>query len=104
MAKAENIRDDESLLGGLSFGASKQATQETPGAKAASVTQTAQASDVPQALVKGYKDSKEERRNVKLNILIRPSTAKLLEKAVQRKEIKSKNDLINYLLEQYLSR
>jgi len=94
MAKPENVRDDNGLLGGLSFDASKRAAQET----AAPATPAAEA---VKALSRGYKSEKAEKRNVKLNVLIKPSTAKLLDKAVLRKEIKSKNDIVNYLLEQY---
>lgn len=49
----------------------------------------------------GYPQQDFERRSVKLNILVTPSTAKMLDEAAKRGEIKSRNDLINYLLEEY---
>lgn len=45
-----------------------------------------------------------ERRSTKLNILVKPSTAQKMDKAVEDGEIKSRNDLINYLLEEYFKK
>lgn len=45
-----------------------------------------------------------ERRSYKLNILVKPSTAQMMDKAVEEGEIKSRNDLINYLLEEYFKK
>ena len=104
MAKAENVREDESLVGGFSFRAAKQAAQEESATKAASAQMQTGTKLTSQALVKDYQEAnreEEEWRNVKLNLLLKPSLVKRLDKAARRKEIRSKNDLINYLLEQY---
>lgn len=105
MAKQENMRDKESLVDGFSYGASKQAAQEEPAPRTVPVVPAASAAPaVPavQALTRAYKDSREDRRSVRISFLIKPSTNKRLELAVERGEIKNKNDLVNYLLEQYL--
>lgn len=53
-------------------------------------------------LAAGYRGQvRSERRNIKMNIMIKPSTAKLLDAATEKGEIRSRNDLINYLLEEY---
>lgn len=105
MAKKENIRDDGGLLGGLSFGESKRAAQEAPATRPAPATPVVSAPQkvpVSQVLTRSYRDSREEKRRVRYSFLITPTTNRLLDEAVKRGEIKSKNHLVNYLLEQYL--
>lgn len=110
MAKAENIRDDGGLLGGLSFGASKQAAEDgvktqTAPAPVVAATPVPQAEQMSQILRKSYQEnSRIERRNIKLNIMITPTMSKMLDNASQSGEIKSKNDLINSLLEQFFGK
>lgn len=53
------------------------------------------------SLADGYTWERKETRSIKTNIMIKPSIAKKLDRAVDRKEIRSRNDLINYLLEEY---
>ena len=55
-------------------------------------------------LTKGYQQvhkGKIETRSAKLNILVKRSTAEKLDEAVNNGDIRSRNDLINYLLEKY---
>lgn len=84
-----------SVMDGLSFEplAEPEARQQAP------VRRTGK-----NQLVAGY-DSRRmeepERRSVKQNILITPYIAGRMDEAAKKGEIKSRNDLINYLLEEY---
>lgn len=51
-----------------------------------------------------YTVIKEETRSQRLQIVVKPSVNKKLDKLVKQKKIKSKNDLINFLVEDYLER
>ena len=44
----------------------------------------------------------EEIRNKRLQIVVKPSVNEVLERLVKQKKIKSKNDLVNFLLEQFI--
>lgn len=101
MAKQENVTEEVTggLSTGITFGASKGARgggQPQGGAVGGS-----------KALTKGYRASRQgeeaETRSIRMNVLIKPSTAEALSWAVKKGEIQSKNDLINYLLEQYFA-
>ncbi len=101
MAKQENVTEEVTggLSTGITFGASKGARgggQPQGGAVGGS-----------KALTKGYRASRQgeeaETRSIRMNVLIKPSTAEALAWAVKKGEIQSKNDLINYLLEQYFA-
>lgn len=101
MAKQENVTEEVTggLSTGITFGASKGARgggQPQGGAAGGS-----------KALTKGYRASRQgeeaETRSIRMNVLIKPSTAEALSWAVKKGEIQSKNDLINYLLEQYFA-
>lgn len=101
MAKQENVTEEVTggLSTGITFGASKGARgggQPQGGAGVGS-----------KALTKGYRASRQgeeaETRSIRMNVLIKPSTAEALSWAVKKGEIQSKNDLINYLLEQYFA-
>ena len=50
-----------------------------------------------------YTREKKQQKNQKLPLLVTPETNNKLKKLVARKKIKSKNDLINQLLEAYLN-
>lgn len=49
-----------------------------------------------------YTMTQEEIRNKRLQFVVKPSVNKALDKLVKQKKIKSKNDLVNFLLEQYI--
>lgn len=105
MAKQENVTEEVAggLSTGITFGAAKGARETGPGASAQGGTSRGGS----KALTKGYKASRQgdepERRSFRMNVLIKPSTAEALDWAVKRGEIQSKNDLVNYLLEQYFA-
>lgn len=104
MAKKENVDNTEvggGLSDGFAYGASRQA-RETGGEQ----PRAPRTNENSLALARGYQKSIEptvERRSVKVNILITPSLSEALDHAVKHKKIRSRNDLINYLLEQYFS-
>lgn len=51
-----------------------------------------------------FEQENYERRSVKLNILVTPSIAEQLDDAAKKGTIKSRNDLINFLLEDYFGK
>lgn len=100
MAKREH---QENVTGGLTDGLDFETpTTQQEGAgrpKAQNVNQTAAS-----PLMDGYQlvhQRKYETRSAKLNILVKPSTAQKLDESVKEGKIKSRNDLINFLLEKY---
>jgi len=103
MAKAENTPKTgaSGLTGGLDFGASKEAKElqrlEQEQEKKKNEPATAG------SIVEGYKKTVKhyERRSVKFNILITPTIAMKMDQAIERGELRSRNDLINHLLEVY---
>ena len=101
MAKQENVTEEVTggLSTGITFGASK-------GARGGVQPQGGTVGG-GKALTKGYRASRQgeeaETRSIRMNVLIKPSTAEALSWAVKKGEIQSKNDLINYLLEQYFA-
>lgn len=110
MAKKENTTEvtgglsgTESVLDGLSFGASKTARQggqkpdPVPPAKPAPAAQE----EVFSAY--GGKKKRHERKSFKTNILIKPSYVDRMDKAIDSGYIKSRNDLINSLLERHFA-
>lgn len=103
MAKQENVTEEVTggLSTGITFGASK-------GARGGAQPQGGAGGGIGgKALTKGYRASRQgeeaETRSIRMNVLIKPSTAEALSWAVKKGEIQSKNDLINYLLEQYFA-
>ena len=50
-----------------------------------------------------YTINQEEKRCQRVQIVVKPSVNQKLDLLVQQKKIKSKNDLINFLLESYIS-
>lgn len=50
-----------------------------------------------------YTIQKEETRSQRVQIVIKPSVNEKLDKLVKQKVIKSKNDLVNFLLENWLN-
>lgn len=51
-----------------------------------------------------YTMTKEETRSKRIQIVIKPSVNKALDRLVRQKKIKSKNDLVNFLLESYIEK
>ena len=49
-----------------------------------------------------YTMPQEEIRSKRLQFVVKPSVNKELDRLVKQKKIKSKNDLVNFLLEQYI--
>lgn len=49
-----------------------------------------------------YTMPQEETRSKRIQIVVKPSINKELDQLVKQKKIKSKNDLVNFLLEQFL--
>lgn len=121
MARKENITKKENaadIVAGLSFGGS-QNEQEIP-------QQNAPVPEVPKQVqqpaaqpemkeVEGSQANKglaqiyaaklqqaPEARSVRIQAVVTPSTAQKLDEAVSKGKIKSRNDLINFLLEGYL--
>ena len=108
MAKQENVTEEVTggLSTGITFGAAKGA-RETASSVKSTQTGNAGVGGGSKALTKGYRASRQgdeaERRSFRMNVLIKPSTAAALDWAVKKGEIQSKNDLVNYLLEQYFA-
>ena len=50
-----------------------------------------------------YTIQKEETRSQRVQIVIKPSVNEQLDKLVKQKVIKSKNDLVNFLLESWIN-
>lgn len=101
MAKKEH---QDNVTGGLTAGLEFTApiSKEEEGRPPQRQTMTNQPAGSP--LTEGYQQvhkRKIETRSAKLNILVKPSTASKLDDAVTNGEIRSRNDLINYLLEKY---
>ncbi len=100
MAKHENTTE---VTGGLTTGLEFTATTEQAEGENKQPTPAVN-KQTANPLTKGYQQmhkGKMETRSSKVNILIKPSTAQKLEDAVNNGTIKSRNDLINYLLEKY---
>lgn len=99
MAKKEN---QDVVTGGLTDGLNftpVKDDEERVGALKNGPQQTAE-----KALTDGYRELHKgnvETRSVKMQILVKPSTAEKLKEAADNNAIKSKNDLVNYLLEKY---
>ena len=103
MAKRENTPEEPAggLTVGLNFKGNNQPEEKEEKTPYETTNHTKEKR--PAALKDAYKSRpKKESRTVKLNILVKPSTAQKLDAAVDRREIKSRNDLINFLLERYL--
>ena len=100
MAKKEH---QDNVTGGLTTGLEFTTPETQPeGEKRVPVQAVNQQSANP--LTEGYQQvhkRKIETRSAKLNILVKPSTAQKLEESVKEGTIRSRNDLINYLLEKY---
>ena len=104
MAKAKNTEEvTGGLTANLNFGTSEDAkTRNMYDERGREEPR----SGTSASIVEGYQKTlkrRHERRNVKLNIMLKLSTSNLLEEALERGEIRSKNDLINYLLEEYFA-
>ena len=50
-----------------------------------------------------YTMPQEEKRNQRVQIVVKPSLNEKLDLLVKQKKIKSKNDLVNFLLESYIA-
>ena len=50
-----------------------------------------------------YTMPQEETRSKRIQIVIKPSVNKELDRLVKQKKIKSKNDLVNFLLESFIN-
>ena len=116
-------KNESSIMAGLSFGSSAPAVQkpaveekpvepaktETPGkpaAKPASKAKTAKKEEpTPEIIESSYAASRKARerttRCVRTTISLTPKVHQRVTLATERGEIKSANDLINYLLEDY---
>ena len=71
---------------------------------AAPVTETPETPARKSDLTGSYQEtlqSAPERRNIRLNFTVTPTMAEKLDNAVRNRQIKSKNDLINFLVEKY---
>ena len=109
MAKLENIpKDNNGLTSGLDFGASKEAKEqqlleEQERKRLEQMEKERQEKNKPtNYIVEEYKkNTRYERRNVKINAMITPSLSKKMDESLEKGEIRSKNDLINQLLEMY---
>lgn len=116
MAKRENMTEvSGGLSAGLDFGASKEVkkapVEETPVEKPAvkpvqkpvaddkAKSSGKQLTDMYQSSIKEV----EETRSKPFMVKIKPSTAEKMDRAVKKKIIKSRADLINFLLEQYFA-
>lgn len=94
MAKRENTEEVQGgLTAGLNFSASRDAKQ-TNG-------QDARRSELVDPAVEYKAKLQQEKRSIKFNVLLQPSLAAKMDKAVKRGEIKSRGHLINVLLERY---
>ena len=103
MAKRDNMPpEDNGLTGGLQFGASKE-VKERQKAVEQEKSDTHRTSPHTSSLVEEYQETwkRNERRSIKFNIMITPTLSKKLDRSVDRGEIRSRNDLINHLLEKY---
>ena len=110
MAKAENTpkTGTSGLTGGLDFGASReekarQLQEEQERLRLEQMEKERQEKNKPtNFIVEEYKkNTRYERRNVKINAMITPSLSKKMDDSLEKGEIRSKNDLINQLLEMY---
>jgi len=100
MAKFEHEEElTGGLTGGLNFGASREARQGRGAAPAS--TPAAAAASQGNSLLDGYRPSRPERRSIRMNIMTKPSIAGKMDDDVNSGRIKSRNDLINYLLETF---
>jgi len=112
MAKLENIPKDGSggLTGGLDFGASKEAKEQQLLAEQERLRKEKEEherqakSKTTNFVAEEYrKKTRYERRNVNINAMITPTLAEKMDAALANGEIRSKNDLINQLLEMYFA-
>lgn len=98
MAKNENSENvTGGLTAGLEFKSPNVANENRQQAPVVS-------QPVTNTLTEGYQQVHKkniETRSAKLNILVKPSTASKLQESVNKGKIRSRNDLINYLLEKY---
>jgi len=103
MAKKENATEitggltTGGLLDGLTFGASRTA-RETPVEKEVQPQPKTESKTTLKIGDYGFKTKAPERKNVRLNLLIKGSLADKLEEATEEGKIKSRNDLVNILL------
>lgn len=103
MAKKEH---QDNVTGGLTTGLDFTPKENLPAGGAGETKPQMQVVQQPVAspLTEGYQQvhkKKIETRSAKMNILVKPSTAEKLDNAVNNNEIRSRNDLINWLLEKY---
>lgn len=109
MAKKSNAFE---LAAGLSFGDNAEKKTTTPEPKRqdpvveSNVPVEEPASkpvreSVQQAEDTGYQYQETEQRTVRIQAVVTETTARKLDALTKEKKIKSKNDLINYLLEEY---
>lgn len=68
-----------------------------------SIIKNQQTNDVPTS-VSGYSIVEKESRTKKMLIMIRPSIGEILDELAKNGTIKSKNDLINYLIEDFIDK
>ena len=104
MAKKENTEDLQGgLTAGLKFSASREVKnmgdKTNPAEPAAENNKNE--NDSLSEMYQGTMQLQNEKRSYRFNILIRPSLAKKMEQAAAEGKIKSRNDLINFLLERY---
>lgn len=102
MAKEKNTTE---VTGGITKPGILDGIDFEPSAEPGVVSPRAGVQQTKNQLVDVYRQQgRAERRTTKLNILVKPSTAQKMDKAVEEGEIKSRNDLINYLLEEYFKK
>lgn len=102
MAKEKNTTE---VTGGITKPGILDGIDFEPSAEPGAVSPRAGVQQTKNQLVDVYRQQgRAERRTTKLNILVKPSTAQKMDKAVEEGEIKSRNDLINYLLEEYFKK
>lgn len=115
MAKKENMTEvSGGLSAGLDFGASREAKKtpapvapaETPAVAPAVEPAPVKPKTAGKHLTDMYQNSikeVEETRSKPFMVKLKPSTMEKMDKAVKKKIIKSRADLINFLLEQYFA-
>ena len=102
MAKEKNTTE---VTGGITKPSILDGINFEPSAEPGAVRPHTGVQQTKNQLVDVYRQQgRAERRTTKLNILVKPSTAQKMDKAVEEGEIKSRNDLINYLLEEYFKK
>lgn len=94
---AKNKKND-GLFGDSVMGLAENAKKSIEEREAAYTTQTHNTDTHTE-----YTIMQEETRSKRIQIVIKPSVNQKLDRLVRQEKIKSKNDLINFLLEQYIS-